>query len=110
MLGSRKPEFFNSYDLQVVTTAAGQLASALESARLISQTDENLRTRVGQLTAMMRVSRELSASLDVKQLLEVIHAESLHTTHADCGTVLLFDPSTGERKTGHSIFRGVPCR
>ena len=98
MLGSRKPEFFNSYDLQVVTTAAGQLATALESARLISQTDVNLRTRVEQLTAVMRISRELSASLDIKQLLEVVHDESLHTTQADCGTVLLFDPSTrGER-------------
>ena len=98
ILGNRKPEFFNSYDLQVVTTAAGQLASALESTRLISQTDVDLRTRVEQLTAVMRVSRELSASLDVKQLLEVVHDESLNTTHADCGTVLLFDtPADGEK-------------
>ncbi len=90
MLGSRKPEFFNSYDLQVVTTAAGQLASALESARLVSQTDENLRNRVEQLTAVMRVSRELNASLDVNKLLELVHDESLRTTRAECGTILLF--------------------
>ena len=94
MLGSRKPEFFNSYDLQVVTTAAGLLATAIESARLISQTDENLRARLDQLTAVMRVSRELSTSLDIKQLLGVVHDESLRTTHADCGTILLFDPSS----------------
>ena len=91
MLGSRKPEFFNSYDLQVVTTAAGQLASALESARLVSQTDERLRSRVDQLTSVMRVSRELNASLEVKKLLELVHDESLRTTHADCGTIVLFD-------------------
>jgi len=91
MLGSRKPEFFNSYDLQVVTTAAGQLASALESARLVSQTDENLRKRVDQLTAVMRVSRELNASLDVNKLLELVHDESLRTTRAECGTILLFN-------------------
>ena len=94
MLGSRKPEFFNSYDLQVVTTAAGQLATALESARLINQTDVNLRVRVDQLTAVMRINRELNASLDVKQLLEIVHEESLRTTGADCGTILLFDPAT----------------
>ena len=94
MLGSRKPEFFNSYDLQVITTAAGQLATALESARLINQTDVNLRARVDQLTAVMRISRELNTSLDVKQLLEVVHDEGLRTTGADCGTILLFDPST----------------
>jgi len=93
MLGSRKPEFFNSYDLQVVTTAAGLLATAIESARLISQTDESLRTRLEQLTAVMRVSRELNTSLDIEQVLEVVHDESLRTTHADCGTILLFDPS-----------------
>src|SRR6185503_15001 len=32
MLGSRKTEFFNNYDLQVISTAAGQLASAIEDA------------------------------------------------------------------------------
>ena len=94
MLGSRKPEFFNSYDLQVVMTAAGQLATALESARLISQTDVNLRARVEQLTAVMRISRELNTSLDVRQLIEVVHDEGLRTTGADCGTILLFDSST----------------
>jgi GAF domain-containing protein len=94
MLGSRKPEFFNSYDLQVVTTAAGQLASALESARLMNQTDVNLRARVEQLTAVMRISRELNTSLDIKQLLEVVHDEGLRTTGANCGTILLFDPAS----------------
>ena len=108
ILGNRKPEFFNSYDLQVVTTAAGQLASALESTRLISQTDVDLRTRVEQLTAMMRISRELSASLDVKQLLEVVHDESLNTTHADCGTVLLFDPSPEGEKLSIQFSIGCP--
>ncbi len=108
MLGNRKPEFFNSYDLQVVTTAAGQLASALESTRLISQTDVDLRSRVEQLTAVMRISRELSASLDVKQLLEVVHDESLNTTHADCGTVLLFDPSTDGEEQNIQFYVGCP--
>jgi PAS domain S-box-containing protein len=91
MLGSRKPEFFNAYDLQVVTTAAGQLASALESAHLVNQTDESLRARVRQLTAITRISRELNASLNVNKLLELVHNESLHTTGADCGTILLFN-------------------
>jgi GAF domain-containing protein len=108
MLGSRKPEFFNAYDLQVVTTAAGQLASALESAHLVSQTDENLRARVEQLTAIMRISRELNASLDVKKLLELVHSESLNTTHADCGTILLFDRSSGDEQPEIKFSIGCP--
>jgi PAS domain S-box-containing protein len=108
MLGSRRPEFFNSYDLQVVTTAAGQLASALESARLVSQTDERLRSRVDQLTAIMRVSRELNASLDVDKLLELVHDESLRTTRADCGTILLFDRSNANEKPEIQFSIGCP--
>jgi len=108
MLGSRKPEFFNSYDLQVITTAAGQLATALESARLINQTDVNLRARVDQLTAVMRISRELNTSLDVKQLLEVVHDEGLRTTGADCGTILLFDPSTVGEEPNIQFSLGCP--
>lgn len=108
MLGSRKPEFFNSYDLQVVTTAAGQLASALESARLVSQTDENLRTRVDQLTAVMRISRELNASLNVNKLMELVHDESVRTTRADCGTILLFDRPVTEDKPNIQFSVGCP--
>ena len=108
MLVSRKPEFFNSYDLQVVTTAAGQLASALESARLINQTDVNLRARVEQLTAVMRISRELNTSLDINQLLEIVHDEGLRTTGADCGTILLFDQTSVAEEPEVKLSIGCP--
>jgi PAS domain S-box-containing protein len=108
MLGSRKAEFFNSYDLQVVTTAAGQLATALESARLAEQTDENLRARVDQLTALMRISRELTASLNLRQVLEVVHDESLRTTRAECGTILLFDAPANGSEPSIQLALGCP--
>jgi hypothetical protein len=85
---------FNSYDLQVVATAAGQLATAVESAGLLAQTDDSLRRRVDQLSAITRISRELSVSLDFKQLLQIIHDESLRAVQADCSSVLLFDPDS----------------
>ncbi len=94
MLGSRKADYFNSYDLQVLSTAAGLLAAAVEGAVLLAQTDESLRRRVEQLTSITHVTRELNSSLDVNQLLEVIHEQSLQTTRADCGTILLFDPDS----------------
>jgi GAF domain-containing protein len=72
MLGSRKPEFFNNYDLQVISTAASQLASAVENASRATQTDENLRRRVEQLISIARVSRELNSMVDLKSLLEVV--------------------------------------
>ena len=94
MLGSRKSEFFNNYDLQVISTAAGQLASAIEDATRSTQTDESLRRRVEQLTSLARVSRELNSMTDLKSLLEVVRDESLRATSADCGAILLFDMNT----------------
>src|SRR5688572_314265 len=91
MLGSRKTEFFNTYDLQVISTAASQLASAIDDAAHSTQTDESLRRRVEQLTSIARVSRELNSMVDLKSLLEVVRDESLRTTRAECGAILLFD-------------------
>jgi GAF domain-containing protein len=97
MLGSYKPNLFNSFDLQVIATAAGQVASAVESAGLLVQTDDTLRTRVDQLSAIMRIGRELGASLDLKHLLQVTQDEAVRAMHADCAAVILldheFDPS-----------------
>ncbi|GAB4478650.1 MAG: hypothetical protein Kow0088_18700 [Anaerolineales bacterium] len=90
MFGSRKPDFFSQLDLQTVSTAATQLASAIERAMLYSQTDESLRRRVNQLVALTRISRELNSSQDLDYLIERVYDEAVHTTGADCGTILLF--------------------
>lgn len=94
MLGSRVADLFNANDLQVLSTAAGLLAAAVEGASLLNQTDETLRRRVSQLTAITHVARELTASTDPSRLLEVIHEQSIQVTHADCGTILLFDSAS----------------
>jgi PAS domain S-box-containing protein len=101
MLASRKGRAFSSFDVQVVTTAASQLAFIIEGAYLSSQTDADLRRRVDHLTAMTRITRDLNTTLDPKYLLQVVYDESLRTAQADCGSVLLFDSqaATGaERK------------
>jgi len=81
---------------KTVVTAGGQLASAIEQSILYSQTDQNLRQRLDQLTALTRLSRELNTTLQLEPLLQRIYDEALHTTDADCGTILLFD--LGEAK------------
>jgi GAF domain-containing protein len=108
MLGSRKSEFFNNYDLQVILTAASQLASAIEDASLATQTDESLRRRVEQLTSIARVSRELNSMVDLKSLLEVVHDESLRTTRAECGTILLFDTTASSNPPPVTLSLGCP--
>ena len=108
MLGSRVADFFNANDLQVLTTAAGLLAAAVEGAALLDQTDESLRRRVEQLTAITHVARELNASMDLTRLLEVIHEQSLRTTRADCGTILLFDSSSSALEPRVTFRLGCP--
>ena len=92
ILGSQKTEYFNEYDLEIVAAAAGHLGSALEGLRLASETDVSLRRRVEQLTSIARVSRELTSSLSLDHLLNVIHDEMIRATGADCGSIVLLDP------------------
>jgi GAF domain-containing protein len=95
LLGSFKPDFFTHGDMLTSATAAGQLAAAIEQASLSSQTDQNLRKRVDQLTSLMHVSRELNSTLDRETLLQRLLDEVMKTTRADCGRVLYFDPDKG---------------
>lgn len=89
--GSLSPAFFDQGDLQVLMTAAGQLGGVVEQSYLFAQTDDSLRRRVDQLTALTRISRELSASLDIQYLLKLVYDEALHASNADFGQILLFD-------------------
>ena len=89
--GSTEVDSFDQGELQLVVTAAGQLAGVVEQSTLRAQTDESLRRRIEQLTAVTRISRELSTSLDLSNLLQLVYSEALLTTRADCGSILLFD-------------------
>lgn len=91
ILGSAKTDHFNSYDIQIVSTAAGLLASAVESAALVSQTDDSLRRRIELFSALVRISHELGASLDVNHLLRVARDESMRALNADCASIFLFE-------------------
>jgi GAF domain-containing protein len=108
MLGSRKAEFFSNDDLQVISTAAGLLAAAIEDSALSSATDESLKRRVLQLTSIARVSRELNSMVDLNSLLQIIRDESMKTTRAECGTILLFDARASNLPPPVSLSIGCP--
>jgi PAS domain S-box-containing protein len=91
ILGSLKADFFNQGDVTSVETAAGQFAAAIEQSSLYSQTDQSLRQRVEQMTALAHISRELNSTLDLEHLLSRVFDEAVRTTGADCGKILLFN-------------------
>ncbi|HUG35120.1 MAG TPA: GAF domain-containing protein [Anaerolineales bacterium] len=106
ILGSRKTDFFTAVDLEAASNVADQLSSAIEDSARTNQTDEGLRRRVDQLTSLSRVSRELNLSKDLQSLLEVIRDESLRVTHAECGTILLFDAASSSQPPPVSLSIG----
>ncbi|HVP21114.1 MAG TPA: GAF domain-containing protein [Anaerolineaceae bacterium] len=94
--GSTEVNSFDQGELQLVVTAAGQLAGVVEQSTLRAQTDESLRRRIEQLTALSRISRELSTSVDLTNLLQLVYSEALLATRADCGTILLFETEASQ--------------
>ncbi|MFQ5615429.1 MAG: GAF domain-containing protein, partial [Anaerolineales bacterium] len=105
ILGSQKENFFSIADIELASTAAGQMAGAIERSFLYIQTDETLRRRVEQLTSITRISRELNASLELRRLLRLVYNEALFNTGADCGTILLFDLNTSEPESPNIALR-----
>jgi PAS domain S-box-containing protein len=91
MMESRRPDAFTEIDLQVMVTAAGQLATAIDRSQTVTYTDENLRRRADYLVALSRIVREFNLAADVKSLLQAIHDEGQRILQADCGSVLYFD-------------------
>ncbi len=97
IVGSLRSDYFLRGDVQTVATAAGQLAAAIEQTALSSQTDQSLRLRVEQMTTLTRLGRELNNTLDLKTLLQRVYDEALRVTHADCGSILLFEQHDAEK-------------
>ena len=95
-LGSRNTNHYNHNDIQSLTTAASQLANAVERSMLSSQTDETLQYRVDQLSALTRVSRELSTTTNLENLLKQIYEHAIRATNANGGAVFLFKNENGE--------------
>ena len=91
LLGCRTRHRFDQNHIQLVTTAGAALAGVAERSRLFAQTDESLRRRVEQLTALTSITRELNTSLDPRYLLELVYQEALRTTGATCGSIILLD-------------------
>ncbi len=91
VVASHLPDFFTRYDLQAAVSVAEQLSVALDTSQRSAQTDEDLRLRVERLTALSRISRELSGSLNVKHVLQIVYEEGLRIAKADCGTIRVFD-------------------
>jgi len=86
---------FSSDQIEAVAIFANQVAIALENARLYTQTDESLRLRLNELTALNNIGQELNASLDLEHILNLVLTEAVQATQASHGNMNLMNWETG---------------
>ncbi len=98
-----EPHVFAAENVEVLRTFANQVAQALSNARLYSITDEALERRVGQLLALAAIGHELTATIDLKTICNLVLNHALDATRSTMGAMLLMD-ETGQVEI--SVTRG----
>jgi len=74
-------------DQNLLTAFAGQAAVAIENARLLAQTDQELAERVEELQVMGRIVRELNASLEVDRAMRITLEWAMRRSNAEAGLI-----------------------
>ena len=87
VINKRDGSPFNDEDQALLAAFAGQAAVAIENARLFAQTDQALADRVGELSMMQRIDRELNAALDVQRVMNITLDWAMKNTRAYAGSV-----------------------
>ncbi|HSL31087.1 MAG TPA: GAF domain-containing protein [Anaerolineales bacterium] len=74
-------------DQNLLMAFAGQAAVALENARLLAMSDQELAERVEELSIMGRIVRELNASLEVDRAMRITLESAIRQTNAEAGLI-----------------------
>jgi len=74
-------------DQELLTAFAGQAAVAIENTRLFMLTDQELATRVEELSVMQRIDRELNASLEMDRAMRITLDWALRQSSAEAGLI-----------------------
>lgn len=78
---------FDQDELTFLETAAGELAIAIENARLYSQTDDALHRRISELNALQAVSRSLAVARRPDELFPLIAQHAASIARGDAAAV-----------------------
>ncbi|HSG26301.1 MAG TPA: GAF domain-containing protein [Anaerolineales bacterium] len=90
LFGSKQRSEFDRNDQQSVETAADQIASAIERATLINQTDESLQRRAEEMSSINLLTRKFAVTDNIENVLRMIHQEAVRISKADAGGILIF--------------------
>lgn len=91
-VANRPDEPYTEDDLPSLSAVASQIAVALERLLLYEATGENLRRRMEELDVISRVSAELTLTVELDPILDMIRHEAALATGADGSSVALILP------------------
>ena len=89
---------FDEADVRLLTTLAGSMSVALESARLFEQTKLLLgqaELRAGELATVNSIGQALATHVDLRELIHMVGERMRETFHADIVYVALVDSAAG---------------
>jgi GAF domain-containing protein len=89
--------YFDLAERDLLTTFANQAATAIANARLYSRTDQALARRVEELSAIERIGRELTSTLEPQRVLDLVLEQAMTATGATRGCIAMLNG------TGHLV-------
>ena len=94
LIGSKHINLYDANDLQSFSTAADQIASAIERSELLGQTDESLQRKLEELGRLHALLRKIDVSDSVENVLRDLYDESARIGMADDSGLLIFESDT----------------
>lgn len=88
---TRATKEFSPEEVAFAEAVAGQIAIAIENARLYGLTDERLREKVQQLQVLQRVTASLVSSLDIRDVLTSMARQAAMITGTDMAGIFELD-------------------
>ncbi|MBN1285204.1 MAG: GAF domain-containing protein, partial [Anaerolineae bacterium] len=79
---------FDAHDLDALAAIAGQAGAALHNIRRYARTDRALEQRVNQLAALERVGREMTSTLDIERIFELVLDGAMAVTASRVGALV----------------------
>lgn len=90
------PGQFTEHHQKLAEIFGGQAAIAIVHARLYSQTDAELRRRLEALEALQRITRDITATIDLNYILNGVLEEAIRFSQVTAGLIALSDGESFE--------------
>jgi signal transduction histidine kinase len=109
LINKREGRSFDDADQSLLTAFAVNAAISVENARLFTSTDQALAARVEELSVMQRIDRQLNATLDYQQVMDLTLDWALRMTGASLGLLaVVAEGDDGQRGLYFLAHHGYP--